>query len=295
MRHPRTWWRGRRARRSARWTVRCSRASGSTGRRSLASRPKRWPRVRVPGRTGLRIREARSTSRAVRSRSRRSCEWPPSARAPAQSPIARAPFDLVAQLRSSPIVRSTVAAASRHVRPRAETPARSDPSGSLLAVTLDPPRGAGGGGSSGASVRSPGACARWSGDSPGPAEGPRPADRLVAADRVPTGRARHPGRPARRARGLRGDRAHRPEHPFCARQCPEEGPRGVRDNLSTHRKARWTAGPASVFVRASVRAQMVGAVTAPLLPADRRHRLKSPAMTTGGVNDVSCRLGQPTP
>ena len=77
-----------------------------------------------------------------------------------------------------------------------------------------------------------------------------------------------PGRPARRARGLRGDRAHRPEHPFCARQWPESGPRGIRGNLSTHRKARWTAGPASVFVRASVRALLVGAVTAPLLPAD---------------------------
>ena len=253
--------------------------------------------MRARGRTGLRIRVVSGTSRAVRSRSRRSSERPPSARAPAQSPIARAAFALgvTAQLRSSPIIRSTVAAPTRHVRPRAQARVRSDPSGSLLAAAPDPARRAGGGSSSGASVRSPGACARWSGDSPGPAEGPRPADRLVAADRVPTGRARHPGRPARRARGLRGDRAHRPEHPFCARQCPEEGPRGVRDNLSTHRKARWTAGPASVFVRASVRALMVGAVTAPLLPADRRHRLKSPAMTTGGVNDVSCRLGQPTP
>ena len=53
------------------------------------------------------------------------------------------------------------------------------------------------------SVRSPGACARWGGDSPGPVPGPRPADCLVAVDRVPTGLARHPGRPAQRASGLR--------------------------------------------------------------------------------------------
>ena len=32
-----------------------------------------------------------------------------------------------------------------------------------------------------------------------------------------------------------------------------------------------------------------------LSPADRHHRLESPALTTGGSNDVSCRLGSPTP
>ena len=171
MRHPRTWWRGRRARRSARWPAQCSRATGSAGRGSSASRPRRWSRVRAPGRTGLRIRVVRGTSGAVRSRSRRSSERPSSARAPVQSPRARAPFDLIAQLRTSPIVRSTVAASSRHVRPRAETRARSDPCGSLLAATPDPARRAGGGGSSRPSVRSPGSCARWSGDSPGPVAG----------------------------------------------------------------------------------------------------------------------------
>ena len=217
MRHPRTWSRGRRAGRSVRWPAPCSRASGSAEPRSLASRPRRWSRMRAPGRTGLRIRVVRGTSRAVRSRSRRPSERPSSARAPAQSRVARAPFHLgvAAQLRSSSTIRSTGASSRRHVRPRAEAPARPYPSGSRLVAMPDPARRAGGGGSSRASVRSPGSCARWGGDSRGP------ADRLVAADRVPTGRARHPGRPAQRASGLRGDRARRPEHPFCARQWPE--------------------------------------------------------------------------
>ena len=211
MRHPRTWWRGRRARRSARWPARCSRASGSAGPGSSASRPTGWSRVRAPSRTELRIRVVRGTSRAVRSRSRRSSERRSSARAPAQSRVARAPFHLgvAAQLRSSSTIRSTGALSRRHVRPGAEAPARPYPSGSLLAAMPDPARRAGGGGSSRASVRSPGACARWGGDSSGPVPGPRPADCLVAVDQVPTGLARHPGRPAQRASGLRGDRAHR--------------------------------------------------------------------------------------
>ena len=90
---------------------------------------------------------------------------------------------------------------------------------------------------------------------------------------------------SRRMRAL-GRRFVRP----CAGAAPCGLPR--RGGPGANRARAPPRTPCSAGERSSRRSR-ASPVSAPLSPADCHHRLKSPALITGGSNDVSCSLGKP--
>ena len=81
-----------------------------------------------------------------------------------------------------------------------------------------------------------------------------------------------------------------------ARPCAGAAPCGLprRGGPGANRARAPPRTPCSAGERSSRRSR-ASPVSAPLSPADCHHRLKSPALITGGSNDVSCSLGKSTP